>query len=480
LRDRLAAAVLTSLARGGPGVAQTGLVVDLDTSPLGKEPAMTGKQMTIVCATDFSFSAEAAVKLSGQLAAQFGDRVLAVHVIELPTLLSERTPEVGWEAALREAGEAELRRVARQLDRPGVRAETSLLFGSVSDQLLDQAAQPGVRMMILGTHGRKGASHFFLGSIAESIARKAPCPVVVTRGLPFPDDGLTGKRRLQLLVPVDGSPASESALAWVKQLRGAVPCDVTLFQPFWPPFEAQRFGVERAWVRKQPDPELLPLLERELRRWVGDLPGEGQLRCRFGALREGVNELLANEAELLQPDLVVAGISKRGEGSFTAASVIQSVRTPVVCVPEVERPAPDTRIPWVSQVLVGTDLSNFSNQAVAAAYALLRGTGGLVEICHVVEGGDSSAERRQHLERQLALLAPPEAAALGIVTRVSVVDAGSAAAGLMQAAERSGVDVVVLAAHGRTGVERAVMRSISEVVARQSGRPVMVLHPPAR
>jgi nucleotide-binding universal stress UspA family protein len=444
---------------------------------------MTGKQMSIVCATDFSPSAEAAVKLSGQLAEQLGDRVRVVHAIELPSLLSERTPEVGWEPALREAGEGELRKVARELERQGIRTETRLLFGSVSEQLLDQAVQPDVRMVVLGTHGRKGAAHFFLGSIAESIAGKAPCPVVVTRGLPFPDDGLAGKRRMQLLVPVDGSPASESALAWVKQLRRTVACDVTLFQPFWPPFEAERFGVTQAWVRKQPGPQLLPLLERELRRWVGDLPGEGELRCRFGALREDANDLLATEAELLQPDLVVAGISRRGagEGSFTAASVIQAVRTPVVCVPDVGRSAADPRIPWVRQVLVGTDLSDFSNQAVVAAYALLRGTGGLVEICHVVEGGESlGAARRQELERQLALLAPPEAAALGIVTRVTVVEAQSAATGLMQEAERKGADVVVLAAHGRTGVKRAVMGSVSEFIARQSGRPVMVLHPPAR
>src|SRR4029453_7372785 len=134
----------------------------------------------------------------------------------------------------------------------GVQAGTRLLFGSVTEQVLSLAREPEVRMLVLGTHGRKGAAHFFMGSIAEATAGKASCPVIVTHGLPFPDDGLAGRRRLQLLVPVDGSQASESALAWVKQLRRAIPCDVTLFQAFWPPSEAERFGVERAWVRKQP------------------------------------------------------------------------------------------------------------------------------------------------------------------------------------------------------------------------------------
>ncbi len=442
---------------------------------------MTGKT-TIVCATDFSQAATAALKLSGQLARTLGGRVLAVHVVEAPTLLSERAPEVGWEAALRQAGEEELTRAVADLRATGVEVQTRLLFGAVTEQLLTAVAEPGVGMLVLGTHGRKGAAHFFLGSVAEETARRAPCPVVTTRGLPFPDDGLAGARRLRLLVAVDGSPATESALAWVRQLRRTVACDVTLLQPYWPPYEADRLGVAEPWVRKAPAPELLPFLERELRRWVGELPGEGELRCRFGVLREPASAILATEAELLQPDLVVVGLARRAGSTasvFTATSVLQAVRTPAICIPERAGPPAAARVPWVMEVLVGTDLSAFGNQAVPAAYALLRGTGGLVEICHVVEGNNElTAQHRQEIDRQLAFLAPPEAAALGIVTRVRVIHAESAATGLTQEAERMGADVVVLASHGRSGLKRAVMGSVSERMARACGRPVMILHPP--
>src|SRR5262245_4516856 len=154
---------------------------------------MARKQMTIVCATDFSPPAAAALKVGAQLAAQLGDRMLAVHVVELPTLLSEKAPAAGWEVALREAGEQELAKITRPLAEQRVEVDTRLLFGSVTEQLLEVASQPGVRMLVLGTHGRNGAAHFFMGSVAEAIAAKAPCPVVATRGLPFPDDGLAGR-----------------------------------------------------------------------------------------------------------------------------------------------------------------------------------------------------------------------------------------------------------------------------------------------
>ena len=287
--------------------------------------------------------------------------------------------------------------------------------------------------MVVGTHGRKGAAHFFLGSVAEDVARSCPCPVVVTRGVPFPEDGLDPRRRLHLMLAVDGSAGAEAALGWAKTLRAKLACNVTLVQPCWPPAEAERFGLAQAWAGgRQIHPSLLPLLDRELRRWAGEFPGEGEVHCRFPASHGRIAEDLATEAEVLLPDLVVLGVTRRpfgGLSGLTTQGALHAIKIPVVCVPEGMRPPPADGIPVVATVLVGTDMSDFSNQAIAGAYSLLRGTGGSVEICFVYERGagsesamDLPAESpplpslKDEIELQLRQLIPREAAALGIRT----------------------------------------------------------------
>jgi nucleotide-binding universal stress UspA family protein len=454
--------------------------------------------MRIVCATDFSEPARAAVQLAAALATRLGDGLKLLHVVELPPLLGDEVPpgEASWEKAMREAAEREMERVTAVLRAAGVTVASEVAVGQAADLVRAASAAPDVRLVVMGTHGRKGAAHFFLGSVAEDVARGASCPVVATRGLPFPESGLEPGRRLHVMVAVDGSPASEAALGWAKGVRAVIPCDLTLVQPCWPPAEAERFGLETAWSGRQVHPGLLPLLDRELRRWAGLIPGEGEVHCRFPASHGRVADDIATEAELLQPDLVAIGVPRRvfGSGaSLTPPAALHAVKIPLVCVPESLRPPPQGGIPVVATVLVGTDMSDFSNQAIAGAYALLRGTGGTVQICYVYERGagsesamDLPAESppmpslKAEIESRLGQLVPAESRSLGIESRVAVVEAASPEEGLLHEAERIGADVLVIASHGRHGLKRTLLGSVADHIVRRSTRPVLVLYPRPR
>ena len=48
-------------------------------------------------------------------------------------------------------------------------------------EILRYANEHGVDLIVMGTHGRSGVSHVLLGSIAEKIVRRAPCPVLTVR-----------------------------------------------------------------------------------------------------------------------------------------------------------------------------------------------------------------------------------------------------------------------------------------------------------
>jgi nucleotide-binding universal stress UspA family protein len=378
----------------------------------------------------------------------------------------------------------------------GVTIATTLQEGRVSEQLREATRGKDVRLLVLGSHGRKGEARLFLGSVAEVVARSADCPVIITRGTGGPRPGFAGQRRLQVLVLADGHPASEAALRFCQGVRAGIPADLTFMQTYWREGEEERFGLD---AHEAADRASLPaLLERELRRWVGPMPGDGQLRFRVVPSDGDWADTFATEAAVLEPDLIVLGVPhprgliRRGR---PISKLLRLIHAPVACVPEDARRFPELRpegLPVVRSVLMATDLSEFSNQAVPAAYALVSSGGGEVELCHVFERGSHvgfaggvppivlDASARSEAESKLARLVPAEAAARGIASRAEVVEADSAVEGILHESERFGADLIVVACHGRSGVRRAVMGSVATELVKRSTRPVLVLYPPLR
>ena len=60
----------------------------------------------------------------------------------------------------------------------GVTAETSVMTGRPAHAIVEHAKEGGFDLIVMGTHGRTGLSHVVMGSVAERIVRKAPCPVL--------------------------------------------------------------------------------------------------------------------------------------------------------------------------------------------------------------------------------------------------------------------------------------------------------------
>ncbi|MFP8891299.1 universal stress protein [Natrialbaceae archaeon A-CW2] len=78
-------------------------------------------------------------------------------------------------------GEALLEKLATQADDAGVDCETELAIGSISRSILEYTEDDTVDQIVIGSHGRTGASRILLGSVAESVARRSPVPVTIVR-----------------------------------------------------------------------------------------------------------------------------------------------------------------------------------------------------------------------------------------------------------------------------------------------------------
>ncbi|MEO8875110.1 MAG: universal stress protein [Polyangiaceae bacterium] len=61
---------------------------------------------------------------------------------------------------------------------PDVRVETDVQEGSPVDTIVRRASAEKYDLIVMGTHGRSGIAHMLMGSVAEAVLRRAPCPVM--------------------------------------------------------------------------------------------------------------------------------------------------------------------------------------------------------------------------------------------------------------------------------------------------------------
>jgi nucleotide-binding universal stress UspA family protein len=442
--------------------------------------------VNIVVATDFSAAAETAARTAALLAGKLGGTVNLVRAVEPPAVLY---PEMagaeleGMEAALQRGVAAQLAETAARLRAGGVAVEATTLYGFPEVVIPAHARERGSALIVMGAHGRRPVTRLLLGSVTERTMLDAPCPVLVVRegDVPFAA-WAAGHRPLRVMVGVHPSPSTEAALAWLRRLRRVAACDVSLVHHYWPPREYARLGLAGPRDMFDTDPEVAALLERDLRRRLGELPGEGAVAVRVRAAWGRLGEALADQAEADQADLLIVGTQQphgweRWKKGSAAVVALRMGRTPLLAVPVAAGPSDEppvaARVPRLHTVLAATDLSAAGNACVAHACALLRG-GGVIELCHAHESpeGELDAAARADLEARLEALIPPEAAALHIEAHVTVVAGCPPAQAILQTARRLGADAICIATHGHRAAPHAVLGSVAEAVVAGADVPV--------
>lgn len=137
---------------------------------------------TILVTTDFSDTAKAAFPWARDLARRFGAKLILAHVHEdrIPPFVVEygQTSYAEILDRQRERAAELLVELARDL---GEGVETQVADGIAHDGIVRLAQERKVDMIVMATHGRGFISHALMGSTAERVVRRAPCPVLVMR-----------------------------------------------------------------------------------------------------------------------------------------------------------------------------------------------------------------------------------------------------------------------------------------------------------
>jgi len=184
---------------------------------------------TFVVPLDGSPLAERALTTATALAKRSGAKLALVRVhnpYPLDPLAGtlEAPTDVRWDQMLRRDEEEYLNRVALRVETElGRVVATSLLDGLAPDAIAAFAERAPQALIVMSTHGRSGFTRLWLGSVTDSVVRHAGVPVLMVRG----EEGAgaaapsAGELFHDIVVPLDGSPYAEEALAHALALAGA-------------------------------------------------------------------------------------------------------------------------------------------------------------------------------------------------------------------------------------------------------------------
>ncbi len=138
---------------------------------------------TILVPTDFSQNAERALDYAAALAGKLDAKVHLLNVIGMQMFGAEYGVQVTSamvDDVMRDSQQALDKLMAAHTDSASF-GPARLEFGDARTVIETTARSLGADLIVMGTHGRRGMKRLLLGSVAESVARTAPCPVLLVR-----------------------------------------------------------------------------------------------------------------------------------------------------------------------------------------------------------------------------------------------------------------------------------------------------------
>jgi nucleotide-binding universal stress UspA family protein len=282
----------------------------------------------ILCPVDFSEFSSRALEHAVALAGHFAARVDLLHVVPSAVSPSGGGSFPARSELLQYAG-LELRRCAGLAVQSRISVQTDLREGEPWRQIEAAAASLPADLVVMGTHGRAGFEHFLLGSVAEKVLRRAPCPVL-TVGLgsqPPQPSGLFNR----ILCATDLSETSTATVALALSLAEEQQAELTLLHVL-EGLQLYQHAPELEGLRRQlqdaASEQLAAAVAAEARQWcsVRQLVKPGRAH----------HEILKVAAEA-EADLIVMGAS--GQGSLgrmlfgsTSQGVVRAAHCPVLTV----------------------------------------------------------------------------------------------------------------------------------------------------
>lgn len=140
----------------------------------------------ILVPTDFSESSAVALRYAKALAERFGATLHVLHAVQSPfdqpwAAEVYAVSQADFDDVARKESDARLQALVPPADQAQYQARLVTEFGAPFLTILEYAKREPIDLIVMGTHGRGAVAHLLIGSVAENVVRKAPCPVLTVR-----------------------------------------------------------------------------------------------------------------------------------------------------------------------------------------------------------------------------------------------------------------------------------------------------------
>lgn len=288
---------------------------------------------TVLVATDFSETAEAAADWALEVARARGARLQVLHVVTLPLSQPHYLPAPeDMQQSLQQAAMERLAETVSRLSGQGPEVESELRLGIPSQAIVESAGELAPALLVIGTRGLTGIRHLLLGSTAERVVQNARCPVLTVH----PEDAGEHRPIRTILVPTDFSDDADLAIEAAHRLLSSLQegARLVLVHAYNLPVEYTAYGPVPTSVHYLKDTG--SEAQEQLDRMVEKLSGKG-LDVEAWAVEGYPPEVIVTEAERIGADLIAMGTHGRSGlahlllGS-TAERVVQRAPCPVMTV----------------------------------------------------------------------------------------------------------------------------------------------------
>lgn len=201
----------------------------------------------ILAPLDGSMTAEAILPHLRRFSARHQSEIILVKVLSVPLGAEPIDAPVVLSDLLQDA-EGYLREHVEKFREDGINARWVVRVGPAAETIVDLAAEEGVSLIALTTHGRSGLARWLLGSVSEKVVRASRVPVYLVRSFAKAAEEPKAK---WILVPLDGTAAAAEILPNARELALVLGAGLMALQVIE--------GREPAPLEELPDP--LPALE---------------------------------------------------------------------------------------------------------------------------------------------------------------------------------------------------------------------------
>ncbi len=285
---------------------------------------------------DGSKLAEIALPYAEEMARHLGSEIVLINV-RTPT---ENIEHPEYRAYLTKMAATVEQNLKKSADMPrGEKVKvSSVIKGSPgmtthpAEEILDYAEKENINLIVMATHGTTGIRRWALGSVANKVARAFKCPVLLIRAsTDAPKKVHFGK----ILVPLDGSKASETTLPYIEYLASKLKTRISLLYVVEPLYHLYPYaepvgfygasGVAKVPYNEEEMKPMMQVAEKYIKSVNDKLIKEGNkasFEVKLGSPGEGI---IKAEGEM-HPDVVAMSThGHSGFGRFEHGSVTDKV-----------------------------------------------------------------------------------------------------------------------------------------------------------